>query len=347
MNVRDKNKLTRVVAFDYDGVLAMQHNGPDSLEIMKKALLTVYDSREIDPKHAQLFWRTLFQETKGTTEQNMFARFCVLSGFSHTPQKYREYVNLRTELIAVWNREHKIASFDEGKIYPDVYGALDKIKSNPTYRTLTAIVTGNPEPVMRVRAPKELLSRVDYVVGGSRGLSRKDLLDRTRRIAKITFAWAPHYDPKGEIDNLTFIDDVPRGALSHPQEWRSVAIIRPDNPQWEMCVCEDQEAVSRTQTEFLMRSVHSLSRDSKLRPVIIGEGDSYHDLMMFQALLDLGMKPERAYSLVNESTSHRQNSAYMTTSLQDPQLYEFLDPPLWAKYYPEGLRESASAGRRK
>lgn len=347
MNVRDKNKLTRVVAFDYDGVLAMQHNGPDSLEIMKKALLTVYGSREVDPKKAQLFWRTLFQETKGTTEQNVFARFCVMSGFSHTPQKYREYVSLRTQLIAVWNREHKIASFDEGKIYPDVYGALDTIKSNPTYRTLIAIVTGNPEPVMRVRAPKELLSRVDYVVGGSRGNTRMELLDRTRRIAKTTFAWAPHYDQQGEIDNLTFIDDVPRGALSHPQEWRSVAIIRPDNPQWEMRVYEDQAAAASSRQEYLMRAMNSLSRQGKTGPVIIGEGDSYRGLMTFQSFLDLGMKPETAYSLAIGSTSHRPNSAYMTTTLADPLLYEFIDPPRWAELCAEGTREPASSGRRK
>lgn len=347
MSHPDKKRSDRVVAFDYDGVLAMQHNSPDSHAIMKRALLRVYDSTDIDPGTSLYFWRSLFQETKGTTEQYMFTRFCEMAGFTHTPQKYRDYVDYRTKLIAVWNREHHIESFDAGHIYPDVYDALDRIKSDKQYRTLIAIVTGNPEQVMQVRAPKELLSRVDYIVGGSRGISRKDLLDRAKHIAKNTFRWVPHYDLYKNIDNLTFIDDVAHSALSNPLEWRSVALIRTDNPHWEMRVFQNEEEVSRARREYLSRSVDGQSGPNKSGPAIVAQGGDFTSLMTFQAFIDRGMLPQNAYPLVCENRSDRPNSAYMTTSLQDPQLYEFLDPPLWAKYYPEGLRESASAGRRK
>lgn len=233
----------RLIMFDWDGVVVKPD--PNSFSILREAMLNILEKHKVTTSevYEKLNWPSIFEKCKGTTERyymDLILQACNVP-IPEQNALFQHFIGERSRLIQQFNRRRGLKAFDDTNVFEDFLGLKQKLQEDQTHENIYAIVTGNPQFVIKDRVPEELNKLFHFWVGGDLGKTRADLVHIALQEARERYGFRGLIDNNGFLVNAFYVDDAERAIISvvKREKVRSVWIPREVTPAMKALVPKD------------------------------------------------------------------------------------------------------------
>ncbi|OGG03249.1 hypothetical protein A2W14_07035 [Candidatus Gottesmanbacteria bacterium RBG_16_37_8] len=329
--------------FDYDGPIVRP--SLHSFNIMRETADFLFG----EERTSKLNWRSIFSQTKGTTDSYFLEVLC--NQLNIIPVEQNEFKDrfyrLRAKLIMANLHEREVRKFDDELVYQDFLEFLNSISNVEEGKSyLKVIVTGNPREVMKVRLPEIIGQRIDFMVCGDEGRKREELIGRALKEAEVKHGFKPWRDKSGRLRNAFYFDDTARaivGGLSLGV--KSIYVMHEGALEYENVAptSGDIDATVKDTVNLSLKSVNTkpLEPNEAIFAIVADPNDPRHVLLRgLHEFLDF----RSAYELVMKLDEVKLNGELLPISgFNDSRLESFLNPETHRGY--EGHRRRKGAER--